>query len=53
MDNEGTVSYTFELKDLSYNDLFEVYKSMTEFVLFLKKSKDGAEVVKDEEKEES
>ena len=51
MNDKGDTSYTFELKDLNYNDLCDVYKSMVDFVAFLKKSKDGAEVVKDENEE--
>lgn len=48
MNNKGTVTYTFELKDLSYSDLFEVYKEMIDFVAFLTKSRDSAEVIKEE-----
>jgi hypothetical protein len=49
MNEKGDMTYTFELKDLSYKELFDVYKSMDEFVSFLIKSRDNAEVVKDEE----
>ena len=49
MDEKGDMTYTFELKDLSYKELFDVYRSMDEFVSFLIKSRDNAEVVKDEE----
>ena len=49
MNEKGDVTYTFELKDLSYKELFAVYRSMDEFVSFLIKSRDNAEVVKDEE----
>lgn len=52
MSSQDSVTYTFELKDLSYLDLYTVYKEMTEFITFLQKSKDSAEVIK-EEKEES
>lgn len=49
MNEKGDMTYTFELKDLSYKELFDVYRSMDEFVSFLIKSRDNAEVVKDEE----
>lgn len=49
MNEKGNMTYTFELKDLSYKELFDVYRSMDEFVSFLIKSRDNAEVVKDEE----
>ena len=49
MNEKGDMTYTFELKDLSYKELFDVYRSMDEFVSFLIKSTDNAEVVKDEE----
>ena len=49
MNEKGDMTYTFELKDLSYKELFAVYRSMDEFVSFLIKSRDNAEVVKDEE----
>ena len=52
MNEKGDVTYTFELKDLSYKELFDVYKSIDEFVTFLIKSRDNAEVVKEEEKDE-
>lgn len=47
MNNEGNV-YTFELKDLTYKDLYDTYLEMMDFVSFLIKAKDSAEVVKDE-----
>ncbi len=49
MNEKGEMTYTFELKDLSYKELFDVYKSLDEFISFLIKSRDNAEVVKDEE----
>lgn len=49
MNEKGDMTYTFELKDLSYKELFAVYRSMDEFISFLIKSRDNAEVVKDEE----
>ena len=53
MDEKGEITYSFELKDLSYKELCDVYKSMSSFITFLRKSKDDAEVVSDnEEKEE-
>jgi len=52
MSSQDSVTYTFELKDLSYSDLYTVYKDMIDFMTFLKKSKDSAEVIK-EDKEES
>ena len=48
MDNKGKVTYKFELKDLTYLELYEVYKEMIEFVSFLTKTRDTAEVVKEE-----
>lgn len=51
MNEKGDTTYSFELKDLSYKELFEVYKSMGEFISFLTKSRDNAEVVADEEEE--
>ena len=48
MDEKGTVTYTFELKDLSYADLFDVYQEMRDFVAFLLKEKENAQVVTDE-----
>lgn len=49
MNEKGDMTYTFELKDLSYKELFAVYKTIDEFVSFLIKSRDNAEVVKEEE----
>ena len=48
MDNKGKVTYKFELKDLTYLELYEVYKEMIEFVSFLTKTRDTEEVVKEE-----
>lgn len=52
MNENGQDSYTFELKDLNYNDLYSVYNSMNDFIIFLTKARDSVELVK-EEKEES
>ena len=52
MNEKGDTTYSFELKDLSYKELFEVYSMMDEFITFLTKSRENAEVVPDEEEEE-
>ena len=52
MSNQDVVTYTFELKDLSYSDLYIVYKEMIDFIALMKKNYDTAEVVKEENSEE-
>jgi hypothetical protein len=47
MEEQTENKYTFELKDLSYNDLMNVYNNMITFVKFLKKEEETAEIEKD------
>lgn len=47
MDEKGKVTYTFELKDLSYSDLYAVYIEMVNFLKYLNVEKNNAQVVKD------
>ena len=47
--NTNENKYTFELKDLSYEELIAVYKDMLAFIDFLKKELDNAVLVKDKE----
>ena len=51
MSSQDTVTYTFELKDLSYSDLYEIYIEMNDFITLMKKNRDSAEVIKDEKEE--
>lgn len=51
MSENGDTTYSFELKDLSYRELYDVYSLMCEFISFLTKSRDNAEVIPDEEEE--
>lgn len=48
MSNSEVVTYTFELKDLNYNDLYTTYTEMVDFLNFLTKNMESAEVVKEE-----
>ena len=48
MSSQDVVTYTFELKDLSYSDLYIVYKEMLEFLTLMKKNMDNAAVIKEE-----
>ena len=51
MSRQDEVTYTFELKDLSYSDLYMVYKEMVDFVAYIKKNMETATVIKEENEE--